>query len=435
MSVKCKKFFVYIAFFLTLGLVCIFWLQGSGTLLSQGTSHVLVALGRLTGLLAVYFVLLELLTASRPLWLEKIFGLDKLLHSHCLIGLFIVLFLLAHPILLAFGHDMFRGGNATHMAVAGLVLFVFVIIVSTRAHILKKHGRSFNYDKWKRAHLFIYPAVILAFPHQYSIGGDFIHNPNFSAYWFLLYAFVFGNIIFFKILRPLYLFRRHRFYVKKIQTENHDVVSVYITGKDMAKFKIEPGQFITLRFLTAQFRREVHPFSISALPSDDSIRVSIKNLGDFTSQIKNIKINTPVLINGPYGILTEKVCVNNKILMIAGGIGIAPIRSLLEQLARHGKQITLLYCNRTENDIIFEKEIQDLSAQYGFSAHYILSRQPNYAGESGHLNTEKIKRFVPDYAEREIFLCGPEAMMDGVIGELKSLGTNPSLIHFEKFSF
>jgi ferredoxin-NADP reductase len=274
----------------------------------------------------------------------------------------------------------------------------------------------------------------LAFNHQISIGGDFLNNAHFSAYWYLLYVFTVGNILFFRFLTPIWQYNKYDFTVDKIISETHNVTSVYITGRQLSQFKVLPGQFMIFRFLSSGFWWQAHPFSLSGRPDGEHLRISVKNSGDFTATIPSLKQGTKVLIDGPYGIFTERSAKRNKFLLIAGGIGITPIRILAQQLLEHGKDAVLIYGNRTQGDIVFKRELDEMAAKYHFPIFHVLSQQPDFTGEKGHIDKEKIHRLVPDISGREVFLCGPEGMMKNVVADLKTLKVADSAIHFEQFS-
>jgi predicted ferric reductase len=439
-----KKLVFHFIFLITLGFVLGFWWKGSGPLLTLSMGSALISLGRLWGLLAAYFVLLQLVLIGRPRWLEPVFGLDRLSYIHHLNGTFLLFFILAHPLFLSLGYGMAGKVPAFSQLIifirtfedvlsAAIALGLFVLIVAL-SYLIYINRKSIKYEWWYTTHLLTYVAIALAFSHQLTNGGDFVGNAWFTAYWYALYAFALGNILIFRFIKPAWQLQQHRFVVDKVQSETKDVTSIYITGKKMDKFKPQPGQFMIFRFLAPPFWWQAHPFSLSGRPDENHIRISIKNVGDFTSQVKNIKPGTRVLIDGPHGIFTKEAASKNKILLIAGGIGITPIRSLIEQLAKAGKNVILLYANRTQNDIAFKKELDDLSSQYCFPVYHILSQQPDYPGEKGYIDKNLIQHLVPDVSEREVYLCGPVPMMKKVVDDLVKLGVKRSLIHFEKFS-
>ncbi len=438
-----KKFGVYALFAANLAVIMWFWYGNARELLGENAPSILLALGRLSGLLAVYFVLLQFMLMGRAVWIEKVFGLDKLARIHKLNGYFTLGFILLHPLLitLAYGFrdkinvidqflDFFFNYPDVMLAAIAVVLFVVVVFLS-----IGMVRKKLKYELWYYIHLLTYLAVLLAFGHQLKIGNDFLGNVSFTYYWWGLYIFVFANQLVFRFVKPVYKSVKYRYRVDGIVPETSDTSSVYITGKNLERWKYRPGQFMILRFLAKGFWYEAHPFSLSFMPKENRIRVTIKNSGDFTSKIRQIKKGTPLLIDGPYGIFNPHPDPKAKYLFIAGGVGITPIRTLIEKLAPTN-DVILLYSNKTLADTIFKNELDELSVEYTFPVHYILTDQPDYGGEKGRLDREKILRLVGDIHEREVYICGPIPMLDAMRKMLaeKEIGVKPHRIHFEKFA-
>jgi ferredoxin-NADP reductase len=276
----------------------------------------------------------------------------------------------------------------------------------------------------------MYIGVWVAIEHQTRTGD--MQQGGALAYWLTLNYTVFGSLLLYRFLRPLYLFARHRFEVSRIEKETNDVTSIYISGKNLEKFKFKSGQFAILYFLKKGMW-EGHPYSFSAAPNGEYIRFSVKAIGDFSSQVPDLTQGTKVVIDGPLGVLTEKAK-TDKYLLIAGGIGIAPFLSLSESLSKNKKDVILLYSNKTKNGTIFEKELLKLPIK----THFFLTDETNfdYFGfKKGRIDKEQISSLAPDFKEREIYICGPLPMMDAMENTLYELGVSPKKIHMEKFMF
>lgn len=268
------------------------------------------------------------------------------------------------------------------------------------------------------------------------MGSDFTDNRWFAAYWYLLYGFTFANLAVYRVGRPLGFFFRHRFAVARLTPESGDVTSVAIEGRNLAAFPVQAGQFMIVRFLAPGFRWEAHPFSMSCRPDGKQIRLTIKALGDFTRRIPQLKPGTPVLIDGPHGVFTARSCRSPRVLMIAGGIGITPIRSLAEELLAAGREVILIYGNRNRASVVFEKELDDLAAAASgrLRVVHVMSDDPAWLGEKGRVDRERLARLVPDVREREVYLCGPPVMMKAVRTALAGLGVPGRLLHYERFA-
>jgi len=427
----------------------LFWLKNTahnplGNLLAQDAPMLLLALGRLSGLLAVYGILVQLIIIGRVAWVEQVFGMDRLSRLHHALGAGIIILILAHPLCLGFSYarqldvtfwaqikDFVLNWDDVGFALIGFCVFVTAIFISHS--MIRKRMR---YETWYFTHLLLYIAIGLSIGHQFEVGGDFTANSTFKFFWTALYAFTGLNLIYYRFFRPARLFLKHNFYVAGLYRETDDVTSVVIKGRDMDKLTAMPGQFIIVRFLAPGFWREAHPFSISARPDGQKIRISIKKSGDFTARVPEIKTGTKVLIDGPHGILTPQNAERDKILLIAGGIGITPLFSLAEDFLKDGRDTILFYSNRTRASMAFGGDLTGMaSASKCFKLVPVISADPSWQGETGHIDRDKIYRLAPDVIERDVFVCGPPMMMKGVLSALRSMGVPRAQIHSERFSF
>lgn len=426
-----------------------FWLWSHtrhemGNLFVGDTPDQVLAWARLAGLLAALAVLLQLVLISRVRWVERSFGMDRLTRLHHVSGFVLLLLLVAHPLLATWGHalqsdvgywaqsaDFLASWEGLPAAYAGLALMAAASVSS--ALVLAKR---LPYHRWYATHLALYAAFGLTFLHQVEVGGDFTDHPGFRLYWYALYASVALGLIIYRVGYPLLARTRHRFVVEQVVPEAGDVTSVYIGGKKMGAFRAEAGQFLIVRFLAKGFRWEAHPFSLSRLPDGRCLRLSIKRLGDYTRRIPELKPGTPVLIDGPHGVFTAKACAAGPVLLIAGGIGITPIRALAEEWVKAGREALLLYANRTGGSMVFKKELEELADQSGGRLTFIpvLSDEPAWPGEKGRIDRALLSRVVPDLLSRDVFLCGPPPMMKSVRRALADAGVRPSRIHDERFA-
>jgi ferredoxin-NADP reductase len=121
-------------------------------------------------------------------------------------------------------------------------------------------------------------------------------------------------------------------------------------------------------------------------------------------------------------------------LLIAGGIGITPLRSMADALEGGGKNIIFLYGNRRRKDVVFQSELDPLARAKHLRVYYVFSAEPDESGEQGHIDRARIQKLVPDVAERDVFLCGPPPMMAGVIKTLAGLHVPAKQIFYEQFA-
>ncbi len=438
-----KKNIIYFSALVSFLIPLFFWWNSSGQLFTEGFPSILLALGRLYGLLAVYFVLWQFLLAGRMPLLETTFGLDALSRIHQKNGKIAIIFILLHPMFIVISYSMMGKISLWSQIVefftqyedmlqAIIAVGLFVTVVGMSIYIVRKH---LKYETWYFVHLATYLAVLLAYGHQLELGGDFIGNTLFVLYWYFLYAVVFGSLFFFRFFLPLYQTWKHGFYLSEVTQETKNAVSYYIEGKNMKGFKVKGGQFMIFRFLSKGLWHEAHPFSLSALNTGKRIRITAKKAGDFTHKLPSVKPGTKVVIDGPYGIFTSKSAVTDKILFLAGGVGITPIRSLIEEMGPLKKDMILLYQNKSEDEIVFRKEIDDLASKYKIKVVHIVSNDLNFKGEHGEISEGRIKKFAPDFLERDIYFCGSPDFLNKTMHLLKALKVQKRLMHYEQFSF
>ncbi len=441
MRLKYSKSILIAVVLLNLLVILYFWRQNSGSLLKGSNADILLAAGRASGLILVFLILSQLFLMGRARPLERVWGLDRLSRIHHWNGVLALVFLFAHPILIASSLALYEKINFFRSlllflqnddvlaAFFGLVILLAVIFVSTAVIIFR-----WRYEFFYFLHLTVYLAILLVFSHQMELGGDFGAQPLFRAYWILLYTAVIGQLLFYRFARPLWLSWRYRFRVKEVNAESPESVSIIISGRDTGSFRSIPGQFMIYRFFAPRLWWQAHPFTISGRPDGD-IRLTVKAVGDYTRDIQKLKPGTSVLLEGPYGVFTAREPLKDKYLLIAGGIGITPLFSLAEFLTVKRKDVILVYGNRTKSAIVFRSVLDRMAKQReNLRVNYILSeeKRPGYA--NGYVDLDKITKFAPDYHEREIYLCGPVPMMNKLIAELGKNGVKKKRLHYEKFS-
>ncbi len=427
-----KKVFWNAIFIINFYLILYFGFTNSSYLINSTTNgSILIALGRLAGLLSEFLILVQLLLISRFSSIEKQYGFDKLISIHKKIGFFLGVFLISHPILLTIGYaqsknisyitqfiDFITKWNGVFGAAIALLIIVFIAIIS-----IKKYRTKISYEVWYFLHLPLYVVVAIAFGHQINTGD--MSSGGAMFYWFLINLVTIGILIFYRFLRPIYLFFRHSFRIEKIVQENTNVYSIYITGKNMSQYRFQSGQYANLIFLQKKMTFH-HPFSFSDAYNGKYLRFTIKSSGDFTSKIEKLKIGTRVFIDGPFGVFILNKLVNNKAVFIAGGIGITPILSMIKSI-HNTKNAVLLYSNKSEADINFWHEISKSQIE----SHYFNTS----LGVHNRISIEKIIEICPDYKDRDFYLCGPVQMTINLLKHLKKVGVTYEQIHFEKFDY
>lgn len=437
-----SKLITIFLFAFNLLVIFFFWWSHSSQQLLHGGGETFIALGRIVGLLASFSVLLQFFLIGRPIWLEKAVGLDHLAKIHHYNGFISIVLILLHPILLILGYAPVTRSSLLQqyfifiqqyedVLQASIASWLFLGIVFFSIYIIRKKLR---YEYWYGIHLLSYLALLFAWGHQLKNGEDFLVSRIFTSYWYGL--FILGGIhfILLRFIRPYYLFYKHQFRVEKVVQETPSAVSVHISGKNLNNFPVTAGQFMIFRFLTPSLFWEAHPFSLSQAPDGKQIRITVKNVGDFTKRMIQLPKNTRVIIDGPYGIFQAKQAKRNHILLIAGGIGITPLFSLMQEMLKDGKNIILLYTNRTKDDVVFNAQLDALQKKYSCTIHYLFTRDKEATKKVDRLSIGLIHSLVPDITKRAVYICGPQRMIDDVKNMLLTIGVDKSSIFYEKFS-
>jgi len=404
---------------------------------------IVTAIGEIAALYGTYQVLIQLVLMSRSPWLDQVFGQDRLVAAHRWVGFSAIWLLVAHFVFTTVGYGMADGSGPISETFnlltsypyvlwsgVGLVLFIIVGITSVRA----VRSRA-SYETWYMIHLYAYLAIALSFLHQLVVGIDFAADPVARIYWIALYVMAIATLLVFRFGHPITISWRHRLRVANVVSEGPDVVSIYLTGRDLDRLPVRAGQWFRLRFITSYGWWRGHPFSISAAPNGRYLRFTVKNLGDYTRLLQGIRVGTSVFVEGPYGVFTGASRTKARVLLIAGGIGITPLRALLEELPAARGNLSLVYRASNENEVVFRNELDELASLRGATVHYLVGRRGSHEMPSDPLDPKALRKIVPDLRDRDIYVCGPAGMMERVLSGLHWLRIPESQIHYERFTF
>jgi ferredoxin-NADP reductase len=272
----------------------------------------------------------------------------------------------------------------------------------------------------------VYVGVALSLLHQLA-GPDLAGHRVLQVLWALMYTLVFALVMQYRVLAPLRNVTRHRMRVRDVIPEAPGVVSVVVEGRYLDELQAEAGQFFRWRFLTPDLWRSAHPFSLSAPPTNAHLRLTVKALGDGSTGLQDLEPGTWVLAEGPYGAITSERRTRRNVLLVAGGVGITPMRALFESIPLHpGQDLLLLYRVRSAEEILFQDELEEIARRTGARIQYLLSGV-------GPFSPELIKHFVPDLLDRDVYLCGPPSMAAAVRRSLKQAGLPKAQLHEERF--
>lgn len=363
-------------------------------------------------------------------WLERGIGLDRLLRCHRRLGVAIVGVILLHPILLILSERLQGYSSPTDLPkILGLLGLTATLGAAGAAMAYGTVIRK--YEIWKNLHRAAYGAFPLIFVHSLLLGSD-LKEGLLPVYWWLL-ALAYGAIVLGKTARRIQI-ARAPYEVSSVTQESHDSWTLQFAGPP---FPYLPGQFMILQLVRAGRRTSSHPFTLSSSPSADTISITAKSVGDFTSTLKQARVSDRAFIDAPFGTFSFLNHDAPALVFIAGGIGITPFMSMLRYLRDNepGKEVLLLWGNKTEEDILFRGELEHMTkAMPSLKAVHVISRQKSWTGEKGHVDAGLIQRYLSRIERREFFVCGPPAFMTSVTASLKGLGVSGARIHCERFA-
>ncbi len=419
----------------------------------SGPGAIVTALGRVTGLFAGYLVLVQLLLLARLPWFERAVGLDRLTGWHRGLGTNTVVLICAHVLLTVEGYSL-TASHATLSeawtvlstypdmlkATVGLALFLLVGITSGA-----RLRRRLSYEAWYWLHVSAYLAVALAFFHQTSTGADFRGgDPRHVAarlLWTAMYGAVALAVLWWRVALPVRGWFRHRLLVEQVVPEADGVVSVWVRGRNLHQLGGRAGQFLLWRFATPGHLWTAHPYSLSAPPTAHRLRLTVKDAGDHSRAMARLHPGAPVLAEGPFGHFTAQQANRDRVLLIAGGSGIGPVRALAEDLTnqptpagrlRRRGAVTVLYRASAATDLALAAELDSLADAGLLTVHYLVGRRTELGGDP--LAPAALAALVPDVTDRDIFICGPAGMNATVQRSLRRLRVPRRQVHVEEFS-
>ncbi|HEY4570591.1 MAG TPA: oxidoreductase, partial [Kribbella sp.] len=321
------------------------------------------------------------------------------------------------------------------LATAGTAALIMVVVTSIRAA-----RRRLRYESWHLMHLYAYLGVGLALPHQLWTGTDFIGSAAATAYWWTLYAVSAGGVLVYRVALPLWRNWRHRLVVSHVMPEGPGLTSVYLTGRHLDKLPARAGQFFQWRFLDGPGWSRSHPYSLSATPNGQLLRITVKDLGDGSARTAGLTPGTKALIEGPYGKLTGETYTGGPVVLLACGIGVTPLISLLGELPYQPGEATFIYRARNEAEVAFRGELDWFAQQRAVRVVYLLgprASRPSWlpAKFAAHGDADALRQIAPDIAGSHVYICGPDAWTEAARAAAHTTGVQPERLHTELFSW
>lgn len=409
--------------------------ESAGALRARGGP--LTFAGQLAGLSGTYLMLLMLLLVARLPVIERSLGHDRLVRWHRLLGQWPIYLITLHIVLITAGYAEADRTGVVHQfsqlvesypdVLAALVAFGLIVVAAVLS--IRQVRRAMRYETWWSIHLYMYLALVLAYSHQIANGQSFVGHPLDRWFWAALWIGTGATVLAWRVVVPVVRSLRHDLRVVGVTEEAHGICSIVCRGRDLAGLQVQGGQFFQWRFLTRGHWWSAHPYSVSALPRADMIRITVKDLGDHSSELRHIPLGTRVVIEGPYGTFTRRSVLRKKVLLVGAGVGVTPVRSLLEHLPL-GADVTLILRATRDEEILFRPEFESLMARRPGQIIVLTGSRGKHP-----LDQRELSKLVPDIVEREVYVCGPEALSVGVAAAARVLGVPERHVHLEQFAF
>ncbi len=404
------------------------------------------SLGIIAGLIGTDFILVMIVLAARIPIIDRTVGHDRAIAVHRMLGKPALYLILGHAVLLLIGYGITSGVNPIAeiapmfaipdmpLAFLGTGLLIAVVVTS-----LVAVRRRFSYEGWHLVHLLSYVAVLVAVPHQLSVGGMLANGTFQRAYWIALYILAFGAIATYRFAEPLLSSIRHGLRVSAVEQVAPGVVSITLSGRNLASLRSAGGQFFIWRFWTGRTWWHSHPISLSAVPTDRTARITVRKLGTGSNAVSRVPRGTRVWFEGPYGVFTDAGRTAPKLAIVVAGIGITPVRAFLEDSNLLPGEATILLRASTNEETYLWDEVMDLAREKGAHLYTMIGKRSRSG--RGWMTADDNRRGVtlrsifPDLENSDLYICGPTGWLDQVEAEARADGIPEHQLHTERFDW
>jgi len=399
----------------------------------------ITTLSRLCALIGTYFALVGIMLVARIPWVERGVGHDRLVTWHRKLGPYSLFLVGFHVLFVIFGY---AGQFHVPLAVqfwrilhqylwmwAALAAFIFMMAAGITSY--KKARAKMSYETWWIIHIYTYLAIGLAFMHQVLNGPMFIGHPLNRIFWTVLYVLMSFSIVVWRIGIPVARSLRHNLRVERVVVEGPGVISIIMRGRKLNKLSAEGGQFFGWRFVARGHLMMSHPYSLSASPSQHLLRITVKDLGDHSRSLAFLKPGTRVFVEGPYGAFTAGRSSRPHVVLVGGGVGITPIRAIMEEFG-DSVQMDVIFRASRQEDLVLRQELDYLAAQSAgtIRIHYLVGSRKQYP-----MDAKAMRKLVPRFADSDIYICGPGPLVDAVREAARDVGVPKNRFHDEAFAF
>ncbi|HEY1274025.1 MAG TPA: ferric reductase-like transmembrane domain-containing protein [Thermoleophilaceae bacterium] len=364
------------------------------------------------------------------------FGQDALLQFHRQIGYVGLAFILIHFAISAHWYEL---TPSKAIAAPALVWFGMAALLALVVLIATSVWRSrlrLSYEAWHVVHTALALVLVVGALGHVLFVDEYVSSLWKQILWGLMSAAFVGLLVWVRIVKPLRA-RARPWRLERVVPELGETTTLALSPPAAARFRFEPGQFGWFAIGRSPFSVTQHPFSFSSSAEREELEIAVKALGDFTSRVHELEPGTTVYVDGPHGVFSIDQDEGPGFGLIAGGVGIAGLISMLRTMAdrRDVRPAVLVYANGEWDGVAFRDELEELKDRLNLTVVHVLERPPaDWPGETGYVTREVLSRHLPPgYRRFQFFICGPDAMMDAVESALIRLDVPPERVHTERF--
>jgi predicted ferric reductase len=383
---------------------------------------------------------MQFIPTARLKIFADVFDMDQIYKTHHFISVLSVAFVFAHPVILLFINPyillLLNPFKAPWSAQAGLIGLAGLLLIAITS-VLRKEIKI-GYDGWHLIHNLL-TAIIAVFSliHIFKV-NYYVSYPAMRWVW-IIEAVIWGAMtVYMRGIKPAQMVKKP-FTVKQIIEEAKDTWTIILKPKDHSGLNFAAGQVAWININNSPFTLNKNPFSISgSAHNKGELRFSIKNLGDFTSSIGKLVGGETVYVDGPYGSFSlNEPATKNGLVLLAGGIGVAPVMSILYTLYDQGdnRPVYLFFGNLNEESILFKQELDRLDQCMNLSIFHVLEKPANpdkYL--QGFISRQILDSSLPlNRKELFYFVCGPLPMIKAMEKHLSVLQIPRKQINTEKY--
>ena len=393
------------------------------------------------GFIGLAMMALQFALTARINRVEASYGVDIILQFHRYTSIVAFGLILIHPLILFVTEpetrqllNVLEAPWRARFAVASTTALILLVVTSIWRQPLR-----IPYEPWRILHGILAVAIVaLGLAHAIGV-GYYLSLFWKSVLWGAIALFALWLLIYVRVIKPWFMTKKP-YLVEEVTPERGNVWTLALRPHGHEGMQFQPGQFAWITLGISPFRMREHPFSMSSsAASSERLEFGIKALGDFTDQIKNVKPGTKAYLDGPYGVFTtNRYWDSAGFILIAGGIGITPIMSMLLTAAegQDDRPFLLIYANKTWSEVTFRKELEELKSQLDLKIVHVIREPPeDWQGETGYVDRELLEKYVPRHrGSRHYFICAAPVMMEAVEAALYDLEVPATHVHMEHYN-